>query len=161
MRITDVSKLKGPLGELHDQLFGDNGEERLAELNLWLKGVVSNLLKFVSEASISAVENFRVSDVLGAEGVNKDGVKIAFLSDNFKKITNGLVEQKVQAAKLAVYCLERYATALDIVSAIPSEKRVHHLLAGLSARQGASQRRSGAAARQRLGQHLPVLRERW
>src|SRR3989344_962799 len=38
MRITDVSKLRGPLGELNDQLFGENGEERLQEFNLWLKG---------------------------------------------------------------------------------------------------------------------------
>ena len=45
MRITDVSKLKGPLGELHDQLFGDNGEERLAGLNLWLKGVMTSTFK--------------------------------------------------------------------------------------------------------------------
>ena len=32
MKITDVSKLRGPLGELHDQILGENGEERLAVL---------------------------------------------------------------------------------------------------------------------------------
>ena len=89
MRITDVSKMRGPLNELNDQLFGDNGEERLAEFNLWLKVVVANLLKFVSEVSVGPVEKFRVAvaDALGTEGVNKDGVRIGFLGDNFKRIT--------------------------------------------------------------------------
>ncbi len=124
MRITDVSKMRGPLNELNDQLFGDNGEERLAELNLWLKGVLANLLKFVSEASVGPVEKFSVADVLGQEGVNKDGIRIAFLGDNFKRVFGSLVEGKVEAAKLVVHQLTRYATALDIASAIPAEKRV-------------------------------------
>ncbi len=124
MRITDVSKLRGPLNELHDQLLGDNGEERLAELNLWLKGVVANLLRFVTEAVVGPVEKFRVANVLGQEGVNKDGVKIAFLGDNFKKVFGPLVEGKVEATKLVVNELTRYANALDIVSAISAEKRV-------------------------------------
>ena len=124
MRITDVSKLRGPLGELNDQLYGDNGEERLDALNLWLKGVVANLLKFVSEVSVGPVEKFKVADVLGSTGVNKDGVKIGFLGDNFKRVFVPLVEGKVEAAKLVVHQLTRYATALDIASAIPAEKRI-------------------------------------
>ena len=45
MKITDVSKLRGPLGELHDQILGENGEERLAELNLWLKRVTTGTFR--------------------------------------------------------------------------------------------------------------------
>ncbi len=44
MKISDVSKLRGPLGELMNQLLGQNGEERLAELNLWLKRVGVGIL---------------------------------------------------------------------------------------------------------------------
>lgn len=50
MKIKDVSKLKGPLAELHNQLFGQNGEERLAELNLWLKRVGEGIFVAVNRA---------------------------------------------------------------------------------------------------------------
>lgn len=124
MRITDVSKIRGPLNELNDQLFGDNGEERLAELNLWLKRVVAGLLKFVTEVKTAAVKKFVVADVLGKTGVNRDGVKIGFLGENFQAQIGSLIEENTDAAELTGSRLERYATALDIASAIPEEKRV-------------------------------------
>ena len=51
-------------------------------------------------------------------------MKIGFLGDNFKRVFVPLVEGKVEAAKLVVHQLTRYATALDIASAIPAEKRI-------------------------------------
>lgn len=124
MRITDVSKMRGPLNELNDQLFGDNGEERLAELNLWLKRVVAGLLKFVIEVKTAAVKKFVVAHVLGKTGVNRDGVKIGFLGENFQAQIGSLIEENTDATELTVSRLERYATALDIASAIQEEKRV-------------------------------------
>ncbi len=74
MKITDVSKLKGPLTELNNQLFGENGEERLAELNLWLKRVTPEVKKFPIRKTVrigvhktlpvltQMLSQFRVSD---------------------------------------------------------------------------------------------------
>lgn len=51
MRITDVSKFRGPLIEVHNQLFGPNGEEFLNRLNLLLKQqliLVTGINRYIS-----------------------------------------------------------------------------------------------------------------
>lgn len=123
MRITDVSKLKGPLGELNDQLFGENGEERLAEFNLWLKRVMTELLEFVRTVTVPAIGRFFGAEVWGRDGVNKNGVKIVFRGANFQAQFGSLVENNVGPVELTVNRLKEYATALDIASAIPQDKR--------------------------------------
>lgn len=113
MRITDVSKLRGPLGELHDQLFGESGEERLAELNLWLKGVVMNLLKFVSQVSVSATKRFIAKDHLKAANVGWTG-------DNFKRLFLNKIETNVEGATLAAHILTKSSLDAPILAELGS-----------------------------------------
>lgn len=123
MSKVDVSELRGPLGELMDQFSGENGQARFEEFKLWLKKV-SGLLKRVTTVATPDIKRFVAADVLGSTGVNKDGVKIAYLGDNFKRVFSNLVERDVPAGELAVDRLEHYATTLDIASTIPEAKRV-------------------------------------
>ena len=103
MKITDVSKLKGPLGELHDQLFGDNGEERLAEFNLWLKRVTS-VLRRVTTVHVCDIKRFIASAAFGKD--NPAGIKF-FLGENFKNNFLGKIEENVPATELAVDVLTK------------------------------------------------------
>ncbi|OGN02153.1 MAG: hypothetical protein A2655_00320 [Candidatus Yanofskybacteria bacterium RIFCSPHIGHO2_01_FULL_43_42] len=65
--------------------------------------VGADLLSPVSEASVGPVDKFVVADVLGSTGINKDGVKIAFLGDNFKRVFVPLVEKDIQGTRLTSY----------------------------------------------------------
>ena len=103
MKITDVFKLRGPLGELNDQLFGENGEERLAEFNLWLKRV-GQLLKRSGTIRVSGAKRFVARGAFGPD--NPAGVKF-WLNENFKNNFLGKVEEGVPAAELAVQTLTK------------------------------------------------------
>ena len=104
MKITDVSKLRGPLGELNDQLFGENGEERLAEFNLWLKGVMVSILKLVAVVHVCGAKRFVARGAFGKD--NPAGIKF-FLGGNFEKNFLGKVEENVQAVELVGQILIR------------------------------------------------------
>jgi len=103
VKITDVFKLRGPLGELNDQLFGENGEERLAEFNLWLKRV-GQLLKRSGTIRVSGAKRFVARGAFGPD--NPAGVKF-WLNENFKNNFLGKVEEGVPAAELAVQTLTK------------------------------------------------------
>lgn len=119
-----VVEMKGPLGELQDQCSGENGRTRFEEFKLWLKGVVSALLTYVTTVRVPAIKRFSASEVLGSTGVNKDGILIGFLGENFKKQFGSLVEEDTPEVEFTVSRLQRYADALDIAGAISREKRV-------------------------------------
>ena len=104
MRITDVSKLKGPLGELNNQLFGNNGEEFLVALNLWLKKVVIKLLKFVTTVSAPAVSCFVGFDWPNAEGILDK------------------IEEDIPATSLAVYTLSQISPDGPIIDELGGSK---------------------------------------
>ncbi len=104
MRITDVSKLKGPLGELLNQLLGDNGDERPEELNLWLKKVTVRILKFICEVRVNGTKKFVAADAFGEN--NPDGIKF-YLWGNFKDNFLGKVEEDVKSATIAIHRLEK------------------------------------------------------
>ena len=118
------SEMKGPLGELYDQCSGENGRQRFEEFKLWLKGAVNGLLAYVTTVRVPAIKRFAGSDAWGYVGVNKDGVKIAFLGKNFQEQFGNVVEENVPETELEVSRLQRYADAKEIVGAIPREKRV-------------------------------------
>ncbi|KKS12679.1 MAG: hypothetical protein A2735_01595 [Candidatus Yanofskybacteria bacterium RIFCSPHIGHO2_01_FULL_41_21] len=120
MRITDVSKLRGPLGELNDQLFGENGEERLQEFNLWLKGVTAKLLKHVGDIVLGSIETFDAS-----KKFTKANVKVKFygFGTNFEKNFGTKVENNVGAETIAVYRLEESARDPEIMTELGPEKR--------------------------------------
>ena len=118
MRIIDVSKLKGPLGELHDQLFGENGEERLAELNLWLKRVTS-VLKRVATVHVCGAKRFVARAAFGKD--NPAGVKF-FLGGNFEKNFLGKIEENVPATELAVHTLTKASLDAPIRAELTSER---------------------------------------
>lgn len=92
-------------------------------MNFWSRRIVPDLLRFVGEATVGAVEEFKVSDMLGSTGVNKDGVKVAFLGESFKRVFGPLVEQKVQAVKLIMCQFERRANGFTIAPTLPAERR--------------------------------------
>ncbi len=52
MNKVDVSEMKGPLGELMDQIGGQNGRARFNEFNLWLKGIVLSALEALIDLSV-------------------------------------------------------------------------------------------------------------
>jgi len=118
MRITDVSKLKGPLGELNDQLFGENGEERLDALNLWLKGVVKKVLKFVRSISVPAVSKFVASEAFGDD--NSAGIKF-YLGGNFKTNFLGKIEENIPAAELNIHGLTKSSLDAPIRAELGAE----------------------------------------
>lgn len=107
MRITDVSKLKGPLGEVCDQLFGENGEERLAELNLWLKKVTV-ILKHVRFVAVPAIGRFVARDHLSA-------VNIGWTGENFKKFFLNEVEKDVLAGEGEIVISKLQKPSLDVL----------------------------------------------
>ncbi|MEK9157827.1 MAG: hypothetical protein AAB638_01425 [Patescibacteria group bacterium] len=128
MKITDVSKLRGPLGELNDQLLGENGEERLVELNLWLKGVVTKLLIYVSEFPLGSVDKFEAS-----KKFTKDNTKVKFydFGSNFQTNFGNKIETNVGAETIvfhhleqSAHDLEQSAHDLEIMTALGSDKRV-------------------------------------
>lgn len=118
MRITDVSKLKGPLGELNNQLFGENGEERLAELNLWLKRVTVRVLKLVSTVHVCGAKRFIARGAFGKD--NSAGIKF-WLGDNFKNNFLEKIEKDVPAADLAVHALTKMFRDDSIRAELTSE----------------------------------------
>ena len=102
MRIADVSVLRGPLGELNDQLFGDNGMERLEALNLCLKNVTAKILKRVGDIALGPVKRF-----VAVEKFVKSNPKVKFY-DFGKNFTNNFldkIEENVVAATLVVHRL--------------------------------------------------------
>lgn len=103
-RITDVSRLRGPLGELVDQLFGENGEERLAEFNLWLKRVTIRVLKLVAIVRVSGAKRFVARGAFGKD--NPAGIKF-WLGSNFTNIFLDKIEEDVPATELAIHTLSK------------------------------------------------------
>lgn len=121
MRITDVSKLKGPLGELNDQLLGDNGEERLVELNLWLKRVVKKLLKHVKDIALGSIDRF-----VASEKFTKNNTKVKFyrFCPDFEKNFSEKVESGIAAETIVVHRLEQSARDTEIMAELGPEKCV-------------------------------------
>jgi len=119
MRITDVSKLKGPLGELNNQLFGNNGEEFLVALNLWLKKVVIKLLKFVTTVSAPAVSCFVACEVFGPN--NPDGIRF-YIWKGFKTNFLDKIEEDIPATSLAVYTLSQISPDGPIIDELGGSK---------------------------------------
>ena len=102
----DVSVLKGPLGELMDQLNGENGPARFEEFKLWLKKA-GQLLRRVTAVTLPAVTCFVAADCFRVNISKSAVVKIGFIGDNFKKYLLGKIEKGVQATTLAVDTLIR------------------------------------------------------
>lgn len=98
----DVSVLKGPLGELMDQLSGENGPARFEEFKLWLKKASSILLRRVTAVSLPVVARFVAADHFKKNVSATAIVRIGFVGDNSKKYLLGKIEDGVQAATLAV-----------------------------------------------------------
>lgn len=115
MKKVEVSELKGPLGELMNQISGNGGRVRFDEFNLWLKGVVpSSALEVLIDLSIPCSLPFigaervspRKSGVMKLErrgdNLYLDGVKLELvLSENQKdgKDINGHGLRKEREAK--------------------------------------------------------------
>lgn len=120
MRITDVSKLRGPLGELNDQLFGENGEERLAAFNLWLKSVVKKILKPIGDIALGSVEKFET-----VKNFTKANSKVKFwdFGKNFVDNFGNRVETNVPAATIAVSRLEQWAKDPEIINELVSDTK--------------------------------------
>lgn len=119
MRITDVSKIRGPLNELNDQLFGENGEERLAEFNLWLKKV-TGILKYLRDVTLGPVDYFSA-----AEKFTKANPLVKFwgFGPNFTTHFNNRVEKNVVATTITVSRLERRAKDPEITSELAGETK--------------------------------------
>src|SRR3989338_7458982 len=63
---------------------------------------VKPLLTFVRQASVPEIKKFSAADVLDKVGVNRDGVRIAGLGDNFKAQFGKMVEENTPATELVV-----------------------------------------------------------
>ncbi|MEX1063783.1 MAG: hypothetical protein WED06_00400 [Candidatus Paceibacterota bacterium] len=118
MKITDVSKLRGPLGELHDQLLGENGEERLAELKLWLKRVTS-VLKRITTVQLRGRKHFVARVAFGED--NPAGIKF-FLNEDFKNNFLDKVEKNIPATELSVDILTKQSKDEVIRRELTSER---------------------------------------
>ena len=118
-----VVEMKGPLGELQDQCSGENGRTRFEEFKLWLKGALGSLLAYVTTVRVTAIKRFVASDAWGHVGVNRDGIRVAFLGKNFQEQFGNIVEENIPETELEVSRLQRYADAIEIAGAIPREKR--------------------------------------
>lgn len=113
MKISDVSKFRGLLTELWDQLLGDNGEERLDELKLWLKKVTVNILTFICEIRVNGTEKFVAANAFGEN--NPDGIKF-YLWDNFKNNFLGKVEKDIKSATVSIYQLKKSSRNSEIMA---------------------------------------------
>ena len=108
-----------------------DGERRRAAAQIIVNGVppakeeqeVKPLLTFVRQASVPEIKKFSAADVLKKVGLNRDGVRIAGLGENFKAQFGKMVEENTPATELVVNRLERYADAINIAGAVPREKR--------------------------------------
>jgi hypothetical protein len=75
--------------------------------------VTQKLLDYVTAIKTVAIEKFVAADHFKA-GETADGVKIAFLSDNFKKLFLPKTEEDVEAADIKVHRLTRNSQDLGI-----------------------------------------------
>jgi len=118
----DVSEMKGPLGELVDQLSGENASEVLASLNLWLKKVTVKILKHLHDVSLGPIAHFSA-----AEKFTKSNSKVKFwdFNENFQNNFGTRVENNVPAVTIAVSRLEQRAKDPAIKAELAGEtKRV-------------------------------------
>ena len=116
----DVSEVKGPLGELMDQLSGENASDVLVSFNLWLKKVTVKLLKHLRDVSLSPVVRFSA-----VEKFAKDNPKVKFwdFDKNFTDNFGHRVEPNVPAATITVNRLERRAKDPEIKAELAGETK--------------------------------------
>lgn len=118
----DVSEMKGPLGELVDQLSGENASEVLASLNLWLKKVTVKILKHLHDVSLGPIAHFSA-----AEKFTKSNSKVKFwdFGENFTNNFGNRVENNISVTIISVSRLEQRAKDPAIKAELAGEtKRV-------------------------------------
>ncbi len=121
MSKVDVSLVGGPLMELTDQLKGENGAERLAEFNLWLKGVAGKLLKHLRDVRLDVVTRF-----VASEKFTKSNplVKFWYFGENFVTHFGSRIEENISATTIAVSRLERRAKDPEIKATLAGGETV-------------------------------------
>ncbi|HAU07687.1 MAG: hypothetical protein A2568_02795 [Candidatus Yanofskybacteria bacterium RIFOXYD1_FULL_44_17] len=122
----DVSALRGPLGELMDQLSGENGPARFEEFKLWLKKA-NLLLRRITTVTLPAVPHFVVADHFRVDTSKSATVKIGFVGDNFKRVLLGKIEEGVQAATLAVDTLIKASVDASIRTELGKKREIVNL----------------------------------
>jgi hypothetical protein len=90
------------------------------------KEVVQNLLQFITTIRCSAVKKFVASEHF-VEGQTTDGVKIAHLADNFKKLFLSKTEENVPAVDVRIHKLLRQSKDLGIRAEIGEANEEIHL----------------------------------
>ena len=110
-------------------------EEMLKKLVDGAKAAVPKLLEFVTSFRTPAVNKFIVADHF-KEGETINGVKVAWLNPEFKRLFLSKVETGVEAADIKVCQLARSSKDLGIRSEIGEgneEIKIAHFCAGLKA----------------------------
>lgn len=110
-----------------------------------VKEAANKLLKFITTFTAPATKKFVAADHF-VEGKEIDGVKVAWMSDNFKNLFLPKVETDIESVTIRVHELSRNSKDLGIRTEVGEDNeeiKLAHLLAGMKAHEADDENKVG------------------